>query len=341
MPVTTRAVGEITAFRCTNREGLALEVIDLGATITSVRVPDRDGAPGEVTLGFADLAGYLGPHPYFGSTVGRFANRIANASFTLDGNVHRLGANNAPNHLHGGERGFARVTWSATPFETADESGVVFGYQSPSGEEGYPGALTVEAIYALTDDNELRISYTATANASTPVNLTNHAYWNLAGRESGATILEHSLSVPADRYLPVTAAQIPTGEIAEVAGTPMDFRETREIGRDIEEISGTRVGYDHCFVLRHRETLAPAARLFDPSSGRVMEVVTSQPGLQVYSGNNLDGSDAHGGFTRFAGLCLETQHFPDSPNRPEFPTTVLSKGERYTQMTIHRFSVEN
>lgn len=334
-------LGKVTAFSCTNREGLSLEVIDHGATVTAVRVPDRDGNLDDITLGFADLASYLGPHPYFGSTVGRFANRIANASFPLDGEVYRLSVNNGPNHLHGGERNFARVAWQATPFETADESGVVFEYVSPNGEEGYPGRVSAEAIYALTDDNELRMSYAATADAPTPINLTNHAYWNLAGRGNGATILGHELSVAADRYLPVSAAQIPTGEIDVVAGTPMDFREAKEIGRDIESIVDSRVGYDHCFVLRHRATLAQAAQVSDPASGRVMEVVTSQPGLQVYTGNNLNGSQAHGGFARFAGLCLEAQHFPDSPNRPEFPSTVLSPGERYAQMTIHRFSVKN
>ena len=341
MAVTTRVLGEVTAILCTNRDGLSLEVIDYGATVTSMRVPDRDGSLDDITLGFADLASYLGPHPYFGSTVGRFANRIADASFPLEGEVHRLSANNGPNHLHGGERSFARVPWRASPFETTDESGVVFEYVSPNGEEGYPGRVSAEAIYALTDDNELRMSFSATADAPTPINLTNHAYWNLAGRGSGSTILGHVLSVAADRYLPVTAAQIPTGEIEAVAGTPMDFREAKELSRDIESIVDTRVGYDHCFVLRHRATLAQAARVSDPASGRVMEVVTSQPGLQVYTGNNLNGSEAHGGFPRFAGLCLEAQHFPDSPNRPEFPSTVLSPGERYAQMTIHRFSVEN
>lgn len=316
-------------------------VLDHGATLASVRVPDRDGAFDDVTLGFSDLAKLLGPHPYFGSTVGRFANRIADARFQLDGAAHRLEANDGPNHLHGGSQGFARRHWQATPFETADECGVRLAYESADGESGYPGAVAAEVIYALSDSNELRMSYGATADAPTPINLVNHAYWNLAGRDAGATVLGHELTVFADRFLPVTAAQIPTGDIEEVAGTPMDFREAKEVGRDLEDIPDVRVGYDHCYVLRHREALAPAARLSDPVSGRVMEVVTSQPGIQVYTGNNLSGSEAHGGFSRFAGICLETQHFPDSPNRPEFPSTILAPGEKYAQMTIHRFSVEN
>lgn len=320
---------------------MTLELLDHGATLTSMRTPDRDGTIEEITLGFSDPARFLGPHPYFGSTVGRFANRIANAAFSLEGTVHRLEANDGPNHLHGGTAGFARQRWEATPFETADECGVRFEYESARGEGGYPATVNAEVIYALTDDDELRISHGATSDAPTPINLTNHTYWNLTGTANESPVLNHTLAVFADRYLPVTAAQIPTGEIAEVAGTPMDFREAKEIGRDLGGISDMRVGYDHCYVLRHREALAAAARLADPGSGRVMEVRTSQPGLQVYSGNNLNGSETHAGFERFAGVCLETQHFPDSPNRPEFPSTILAPGEHYAHMTIHRFSVEN
>lgn len=341
MPVTTTAAGAATIFRCVNAGGLTLTVLDHGATLIGMRVPDRDGHFDEVTLGFADVGQYLDPHPYFGSTVGRYANRIAGARYELDGDVVRLEANEGPNHLHGGTRGFARQRWEATPFEEPAECGVRFAYESPSGEGGYPGTVAAEAIYSLTDENEMLMSYAATSDAPTPINLTNHAYWNLGGREHASPVLDHELTVHADRFLPVTSEQVPTGEIAAVFGTAMDFTESKPIGQDLGALPDERVGYDHCFVLRHRAAMAPAARLADPASGRVMDVVTSQPGLQVYTGNNLNGSGAHGGFHRFAGLCLETQHFPDSPNRPEFPSTILYPGERYAQMTIHRFSVEN
>ena len=328
-----RAVG---LHRCENRNGLVLELIDLGATIKSVAVPDRHGDLADVTLGFPTLDGYLQRHPYFGSTVGRFANRIAGARLELDGTVYRLAANDGPNHLHGGEVGFDSVLWEAEPFENTDESGVRFTYLSRDGEERYPGNLRVEAVYALSDDNELRMSFSATTDAPTPVNLANHTYWNLAGDGS---ILEHEVSIEADRYLPVDEQLIPTGGIATVEATALDFTKPKALGGDIDDAPG--VGYDHSFVLRHRSAIAAAARVYDPGSGRVMEVATSQPGLHLYTGNNLSGFEPHGGFGRFAGVCLETQHFPDSPNRPEFPTTVLAPGEQYAQITIHRFSVEN
>jgi aldose 1-epimerase len=326
----------VSLYTCENHHGLSIELLNLGATVKSVAVPDRHGHFADVALGFSTLNGYLQRHPYFGSTVGRFANRIAGARFELDGTVHRLVANDGPNHLHGGEVGFDRALWAAEPFETHDESGVRFGYLSRDGEDRYPGNLQVEAFYALNDDNELRMSFSATTDAATPVNLTNHTYWNLAG---GGNVLEHELSVAADRYLPADEQHIPTGLIAPVDATPMDFTDPKALGRDIDDVAG--LGYDHSFVLRHRSAIAPAARLFDPGSGRVMEVATSQPGLHLYTGNNLSGFEPHGGFRRFAGVCLETQHFPDSPNRPQFPTTVLAPGEQYAQMTIHRFSVEN
>jgi aldose 1-epimerase len=299
-------------------------------------VPDRDGEFADVTLGFPTLQGYLQRHPYFGSTVGRFANRIADARFTLDGTAYRLLANDGPNHLHGGEAGFDRVIWQAEAFETTDESGVRFRYASRDREERYPGNLTVDAVYALTNDDELRISFGASTDAPTPVNLVNHTYWNLAG---GGTILEHVVEIEADRYLAVGEHLIPTGAIESVAGTPMDFTEPKPVGRDMGDLPGA--GYDVCFVLRHRTTMAPAARISDPVTGRVMEVSTSQPGLQLYTGGKLTGFEPHGGHGRFAGLCLETQHFPDSPNQPQFPTTILAPGEQYAQETTHQFSVEN
>jgi aldose 1-epimerase len=334
---TTGAGEAIDLFTCTNRAGLALEVMNYGATVVAVSTRDRTGALGTITLGFPNPAGYLQRHPYFGSTVGRYANRIAGARFRLGQATVRLAANNGPNHLHGGLVGFDRVVWDSEPFESDDEWGVRFTYRSRDGEEGYPGNLAVEAVYSVSETEELRIAFEATSDAPTPVNLTNHTYWNLAG---GGTILDHVLSIEADRYLPVDGGQIPTGEIAAVAGTPMDFTTPKQVGRDLLDLPGERAGYDHCFVLRHRSAVAPAARLFEPGTGRVMEVATSQPGLQLYTGNNLSGFEPHGGFGRFAGICLETQHFPDSPNQPQFPSTVLAPGERYHQVTIHRFSVD-
>ncbi|MGI9647370.1 MAG: aldose epimerase family protein [Acidimicrobiia bacterium] len=325
----------VDQFAIGNAQGMSVELINLGATVKSVSVPDRDGQRSNVTLGFPSLDGYLGSHPYFGSTVGRFANRIAGGSFPLEGTVHRLALNDGPNHLHGGEVGFSHVVWTAEPFESDGEAGVRFEYHSPDGEERYPGNLTVEATYSLTEANELVMAFEATSDRPTPVNLINHAYWNLGG--AGDT-LDHVLTIEADHYLPVDATQIPTGSIAPVAGTALDFTVAKPVGRDIDDVPGSRVGYDFCYVLRHRSAPAPAARLMHEGSGRVMEVITSQPGLQLYTGNNLTGFEPHGGFGRFAGLCLETQHFPDAPNRPEWPSTILGPGERYAHVTIHRFS---
>lgn len=324
-------------FTVTNRNGLIVELMSLGATVKSVATPDRTGTPGVITLGFDTVEGYLQRHPYFGSTVGRFANRIAGGRFTLDGRVIQLARNNGPNHLHGGEVGFDRVVWDAEIHEGDGSWGVVFRYTSRDGEERYPGTLHAEAAYLLGDDDSLTMSYSATTEAPTPVNLTNHTYWNLAGT---GTVLDHEVQIEADHYLPVDGEQIPTGDIERVAGTAMDFREAKTVGADLDDVPGDRVGYDHCYVLRHRERLAPAARVRHPGSGRVMEVLTTQPGLQFYSGNNLTGFEPHGGFKRFAGLCLEAQHFPDSPNKPHFPSAILSPGERYAHVTVHRFSTD-
>ncbi len=332
---TTADGKPVALFTITNRNGLVLELISLGATLKSMAVPDRHGTPGVVTLGFGDLAGYLQRHPYFGSTVGRVANRIAGARFTLDGIAYRLAANNGPNHLHGGLVGFDRVVWEADPHEADGRTGVTFRYTSPPGEEGYPGELVVEADYELNNNNELTMSYQATSDAPTPVNLTNHTYWNLAG---AGTVLGHEVEIDADHFLPVDDDQIPTGVIAPVAGTAMDFTTPKTVGRDLGAVPGDRVGYDHCYVLRHRSRLARAALVRDPSTGRSMEVSTTQPGLQFYSGNNLTGFEPSGGHQQHAGLCLETQHFPDSPNQPQFPTTVLGPGEVYAHTTVHRFS---
>ncbi len=338
-PFGTTADGRpVELFTCINRNGLELELHSLGATIKALAVPDREGQFTNVALGFPTLDGYLQRHPYFGSTVGRVVNRIAEARFTLDDVVYRLAANDGPNHLHGGGAGFDRVLWQAEPFETGDEAGVRFAYLSRDGDERYPGNLAVEATYSLTDDNELKMSFEASTDAPTPVNLANHTYWNLAG---GGTILEHEVSIEAGHYLPVDEGDIPTGEIAALAGTPMDFSEPKPVGKDIETLPGARAGYDHCYVLQHRTGMAPAARVYDRSTGRLMEVMTTQPGLQFYTGNHLTGFEPHGGFGRHAGLCLETQHFPDSVNQPQFPSITLAPGEQYAQQTTHRFSIEN
>ena len=330
--------GEIVRlFTCTNRTGSVLKMIDYGATVVAVEVPDREGRKANVNLGFPTLEGYLGPHPYFGATVGRYANRIAGAKFTLDGVTYQLAANDGNNHLHGGIRSFSRVIWEAEPAETPEGVGVRFHRLSPDGEEGYPGNLDVTVLYLLTHDDELLIEYRATTDKPTVVNLTNHCYWNLAGAGVG-DILEHVLMLEADYYLPVGPGLIPTGELAAVEGTPFDFREPTGIGARIDQVPG---GYDHCFVLRSQSgEPALAARVKDPSSGRTMEIRTTQPGIQLYTANFLDGGPTVGGFGKHAAFCLETQHYPDSPNRPEFPSTVLRPGEEYHQVTVHRFGVE-
>jgi aldose 1-epimerase len=328
----------VTLFTCTN--GLVLKLIDYGAIVVSLEVPDRQGRMANVNLGFPHLEGYLQRHPYFGATVGRYCNRIAGGRFTLDGKSFMLATNNGPNHLHGGLMGFDRQMWRAEEIQSPHSVGVRFSRRSPDGEERYPGNLDAAVTYSLTSGNELKIEFTATADAPTPVNLTNHNYWNLAGAGTG-TILDHELTLAADKYLPVDSGLIPTGELATVEGTPLDFRTPRRIGERLRQIQADPVGYDHCFVLRSQNgSLALAARVKEPKSGRVMEVHTTQPGIQFYSGNFLDGSAGSGGYAQYAGFCLETQHYPDSPNRPSFPTTILKPGEKYAQTTVHRFLVE-
>lgn len=326
-----------------NRNGVEIRVITFGATIVSLRVPDRDGTVGDIVLGHDSLAGYLTSSPYFGAVVGRYGNRIAKGRFRLDGVEYQLATNNGVNHLHGGIRGFDKVVWTAEPFQSDSTSGVRFRYTSPDGEEGYPGTVHVSISYTLTDLDELILDYDATTDKATPINLTQHSYFNLAG--SGG-ILGHQLMLAADRYTPVDSTLIPTGELATVDGTPFDFRTAQAIGSRIgEQHEQLRFGggYDHNFVVtRDGEELALAAVLGDTVSGRTLEIRTTEPGIQFYSGNFLDGTiTGKGGevYRYRTGLALETQHFPDSPNQPAFPSTILRPGERYRSQTTWTFGV--
>lgn len=346
MSITTSPFGtlpdgtQITQYTVDNGNGVTMKLIDYGAIVTSLEAPDKSGQPGEINVGFDNLESYLGGTPYFGATVGRYANRIAGGKFTLDGKQYTLATNNGPNSLHGGEKGFDKVKWKATKIESGDQVGVQFDYTSPDGEEGYPGNLKVTVKYTLSRDNRLTMDYTATTDKATPLNLTNHNYWNLAGVGSGK-VYDHQLKLEADSYLPVDDALIPTGEKTKVKGTPMDFTQFKKMGQEIQETGGDPVGYDHCYVLgEDTDDLRLAATVKEPTTGRVMEVWTTQPGIQFYSGNFLDGSKGNAGLKQHEAFCLETQHFPDSPNQPKFPTTILKPGETFHEVTVHRFSVE-
>ncbi len=331
---------EVDQYTLTNTNGLKVKIITYGAMITSVEVPDRDGKFANVTLHRDSLKDYLAGHPYFGCAVGRYANRIARGKFTLDGKEYTLAINNKPNHLHGGDKGFDKYVWKAGPVQRDDSVGVAFTLVSPDGDEGYPGELKATVAYSLSADNELRMEYTATTDKPTVVNLTNHAYWNLAGARPG-DVLEQELMLNADRFLPVDDGLIPLGELRPVKDSPMDFTQPNTIGSRIDQVEG---GYDHCYVLnKHQgEKMSLAARAVEPGSGRVMEIYTTQPAIQFYTGNFLDGTVSGGGvaYQKHFAFCLETQHYPDSPNRPEFPSTVLRPGETYHEVTVHKFSVQ-
>lgn len=337
---TTPAGDTVHLYTCTNAQGLRMQVTNYGAIVVSIETPDRNGKLANITLGFPTLDGYLRRHPYFGSTVGRYCNRIARGKFTLEGKQYTLATNNDPNHLHGGKVGFDKVVWQAEPVQTTNQVGVKFTYVSRDGEEGYPGNLIAVAQYSLTNDNQWIAEFTATTDKATPVNLTNHNYWNLAGAGSG-TIFEHQLMLSADQYLPVDKTLIPTGKLASVQGTPLDFTTAKTLGRDLQKIDAVPQGYDHCFVVRRSNgSLALAARATDPKSGRVMEVHTTQPGIQLYTGNFLAGGEDEGGASQYAGFCLETQHYPDSPNQADFPSTILRPGQTYHHTTVHKFSTQ-
>ena len=327
----------VRLFTLRNAHGLEAKVTNYGTIITELLVPDRTGKLGDVVLGFDSLAPYLKGHPYFGCTVGRVANRILNGRFELDGKRYKLALNNKINHLHGGVKGFDKVVWQAEPSATG--AAVEFTYVSQDGEEGYPGRLEVAVVMALSDANELSIDYTATTTKATPVNLTNHSYFNLAG---GGSVLEHELMIAADFYTPSDADLMPTGEIREVKGTFLDFTAPRPIGSRFSEIPPDRGGLDFNFVLRNPgRSPALAARVCEPRTGRVMEVWTTEPGVQLYTGNFLDGSltGKHGvSYQRHGAFCLETQRFPGALRYPHFPTIILRPGETYRHTTTHKFS---
>ena len=331
----------VDMFTLKNSSGAIAKVVTYGATLTELWVPDRTGKAADVVLGFDQLKGYVGVHPWFGATVGRVANRTAKGKFTLGGKQYSLEINNPPNNLHSGEKGLSRAVWKAEPVPTPHAAAVRFSYLSPDGDEGFPGSLSVAVTYTLTDANELKLEYTAQTDKPTPVNLTNHSYFNL-----GATtdVLGEILYLNADGYTPVDATLIPTGEILPVKGTPLDFTHPVAIGAHIAEIKGDPGGYDHNFVLNGDSgKLKVAARVFDPGSGRQMEVWTTEPGIQFYTGNFLDGSivgmrGVHYG--KHAAFCLETQHFPDSVNHPNFPSVILAPGAVYRQETIYKFSTK-
>ncbi len=361
----------IEVFTIANARGIEVRAIEFGAIIVSLTVPDRNGRTADVVLGYDTLADYVSKNtPYLGGVVGRYANRIARGRFGLDGTEYKLATNNGPNHLHGGVTGFDKVAWSGDQIAGADGPGVAFTYTSRDGEEGYPGTLKVRVAYTLNDRNELTVDYHATSDKPTHVNLSQHSYFNLSGGER--SILDHTLMINAERFTPVDETLIPTGELAPVAGTPLDFRKPTAIGARIEDkhvqlLRGR--GYDHNFVLvrlppsraeRASASLAeafggggkpdttgdrdvaPAARLVDPVSGRTLDVATTEPGMQFYSGNFLDGSIKGKKGRVYAhrwGLCLETQHFPDSPNRPNFPSTILRPGVEYRSRTVFTFGV--
>lgn len=344
MGITEKSFGSyegqvITEYTLTNANGMQAGIINYGGTITKLTAPDKNGKFGDVVLGFDSLSGFLQKgNPFFGALIGRYGNRIAKGKFTLDGQSYTLAGNDHGNSLHGGNKGFDKVVWTA---EKQTDSSLKLTYHSKDGEEGYPGNLNVTVIYTLTADNALKIDYTATTDKATPVNLTNHAYYNLSA-STDSTILDHELQISADKYTPVNDQLIPTGQIADVKGTPMDFTTSKPIGRDIAQVKG---GFDHNWVLnKNGNTLEKIATLYHPQTGRVMEVYTTEPGIQFYSGNFLDGTltntKGNAKYVKHAALCLETQHFPDGPNQPNFPSTILKPGETYKQTTVYKFSVK-
>jgi aldose 1-epimerase len=334
---------QVELYTLTNDHGMQAKVMTYGAILTEVYTPDKSGKLDDVVLGFDNLKDYLKGHPFFGATVGRVANRIAKGKFTLDGKEYKLATNNGPNHLHGGNQGFDKHVWKAAAISDPAGPAVRFTYRSPDGEEGYPGNVDVAVTYTLTNNNELKIDYTATTDKPTPVNLSNHSYFNLGGITKD-DILGHELMLAADKYTPVNDTLIPTGEIKAVQGTPLDFTKPTAIGARIAQLKGNPGGYDHNFVLRGGEKQpALAARVYEPKTGRVMEMYTTEPGVQFYTGNFLDGSQKGKGgvvYQKHHGFCLEAQHFPDSVNHANFPSMILRPGQTYRQTTVYKFAAK-
>jgi aldose 1-epimerase len=332
----------VQLYTLTNKNGLVAKITNYGAILTELHVPDRDGRLADIVLGFESLEGYLKGNPYFGAIVGRVANRIRNAEFTLEGKRYTLEANDKPHHLHGGKKGWDKVVWSGKTIDTAEGPGLELTYTSKDGEEGYPGTVTARTMYTLTNANELKVTMEATTDKTTLVNMAHHSYWNLGGHNSG-TILDHELTLYADHYTPGTP-MVPDGRIHPVKGTPFDFTSAKAIGKELKQAGGSPIGYDHNFVVNGTPNqLRPVARLKDPKSGRVMTVSADQPGVQFYTGNFLDGSASGKGATyvQYAALCLETQKFPNAINVPSWQDQVIVRpGDVYRHVMVHRFSAE-
>ena len=328
--------GDASLYTITNSNGITLKITDYGGTIQSIMVPDKNGKPGDVVLGFDSLEGYLQDHPYIGTIVGRYANRISNARFVLDGIQYKLAQNHGRNHLHGGIVGYDKVLWQASEFADKKGAGITMEYVSHDMEEGYPGFLRLSVTYTLDDENQVCLDYQATTDKATHLNLTNHSYFNLNG--ASKEVYDHELWIPASRYVVTDQDLIPTGEIGSVEGGPLDFRSPKLIGKDINEVEG---GFDLCYVVEGegREP-SRAARVVHPESGRCMETFTTEPGIQFYSSNFLADIKGKGGipYRKHLALCLEAQHFPDTPNQPDFPSTLLRPGETYNQRTIYKFT---
>ncbi|MFP6583254.1 MAG: aldose epimerase family protein [Candidatus Hydrogenedentota bacterium] len=343
---TSPAGDPVKIFTLVNANGYKAEIIEFGGILHSLQMPDKDGNVVDILLGCDSVESYNNDSPFFGAITGRYANRIAHGKFTLDGTEYTLAKNDGDaHHLHGGDVGYNKVMWKGEATQGDGEVSVALTYTSPDGEEGYPGTLENKVVYSLNDANELKVYFEATTDKATVINLTNHAYYNLAGHDSGATILDHELTIFASSYTPTDEAFITTGKIDPVAGTPVDFTASKAIGTDIAEISGDPGGYDHNFVLDHRgERLAIAARVRDPKSGRTMEIWNDEPGIQFYTGNFLDGSfEGKGGvvYAKNGGFCLESQVYPDSPNHPNFPSPVLRPGETYKHTIVMKFNKEH
>ena len=349
--VTSRPFGAtsegtpVTAWTLKNKNGLSAVILDFGGVLYEMNTPDRDGNFANISCNYPTIPEYQTIRPYFGSLVGRYANRIAKGKFTIDGTEYSVPVNDGENALHGGLKGFDQVMWNVEPYTKDNAAGLHLTYPAADGEEGYPGTLSVAVDYELNDDNELKIDYTATTDKATPVNLTNHTFWNLGGATSGS-ILGTELKLNASHFLPTDSGLIPTGEIGDVTGTPLDFRQTKTIGQDIANVTEPQFngGYDHCLILDAQEgeglTLCAAAR--DPNTGRTLEITTSEPAVQFYSGNFLDGSTGVGDYKyqKQSAFCLETQHYPDSPNHEEFPNTILRPGDVYRHTTVHKFGIQ-